>query len=94
MATRSGNSEKVNKTSIAEELINLIEYKEYPEDVEAFGDTDYLNKNEVASLKRMTSGKWWADNRKFTNRQNSVIVNGLFTLFGVTLGKTRQDYQV
>ena len=87
MASKSGNLTKVNKISIAEELVSLIEYEEYPEDVEAFGDRDYLNKNGVAALKKMTSGKWWADNRKFTNRQNSVIVNGLFTLFGVTLGK-------
>ena len=87
MATNSGNQTKGSKISIVEELVSLIEYEEYPEDVEAFGDTDYLNKNEVAALKKMTSGKWWADSRKFTNRQNSVIVNGLFTLFGVTLGK-------
>ena len=87
MATKSGNRSKENKISIAEELVSLIEYEEYPEDVKAFGDTDYLNKNEVAALKKMTSGKWWADNRKFTNRQNSVIVNGLFTLFGITMGK-------
>ena len=57
MATNSGNQTKGSKISIAEELVSLIEYEEYPEDVEAFGDTDYLNKNEVAALKKMTSGK-------------------------------------
>ena len=71
--------------------MSLIEYEEFPEDVESFSDTDYLNKNEVAALKKMTSGKWWADNRKFTNRQNAVIVNGLFTLFGATLGKPAKE---
>ena len=88
MATKSGNRTKENKMSIAEELVSLIEYEEYPEDVEGFGDMDYLNKNEVAALKKMTSGKWWVDNRKFTNCQNSVIVNGLFSLFGTILAKS------
>ena len=91
MATIRGNkaisSKTSNKMSIAEELVCLITYEEYPEDIEAFGDMDYLNKNEVCALKKMISGKLWADSRKFTNRQNSVIVNGLFSLFGTTVGK-------
>ena len=71
MAAKRGNKAISNKMSIAEELVSLITYEEYPEDVEAFGDTDYLNKNEVCALKKMISGKLWADSRKFTNRQNS-----------------------
>ena len=54
-----GNKVISSKMSIAEELVSLITYEEYPEDVEAFGDTDYLNKNEVCALKKMISGKLW-----------------------------------
>ena len=91
MATMSGNSANREKTSMAAELMSIINIEEYVTDIEKFPSTDYLNKLELSSLKKMVSGKLWLDSRKFVSRQNNVIVNGLFALFGLTLGKSASD---
>ena len=39
----------------------------------------------------MVSGKLWVDSRKFCSRHNTVIVNGMFALFGLKMGKTASD---
>ena len=52
--------------SIAADSLNLIDEEEYLELVPTLEDDDYLNKNELASIKKMVSGKMWVDNRKFT----------------------------
>ena len=57
----------------------------------AFPSTSYINKLELASLKKMIAGKLWVDSRKFVSRQNLVVINGLFTLFGATLGKSASE---
>ena len=87
----SGNTLNRDKTSMAAELLNIISMEEYVTYVEKFSSTAYLNKLELSSLKKMVSGKLWLDSRKFVSRQNNVIVNGLFALFGSTLGKSASD---
>ena len=69
---KHGNLQDKNKmvargtnTSMAAELMLLIDEEEYIHLIPPFANDDYLNKNEVASLKKMTSGKLWVDNRKF-----------------------------
>ena len=84
----SGNSINRGKTSMAAELLSIINVEEYVTDIEKFPSTNYLNKLEVASIKKMVSGKLWLDSWKFVSRQNNIIVNGLFALFGLTLGKS------
>ena len=84
----SGNNVKCNKTSMAAELLSIISIEEYTTDITKFSSTNYLNKLELASIKKMVSGKLWLDSRRFVSRQNSAIVNGLFALFGFTLGKS------
>ena len=91
MAAVSGNSVNCNKTSMAAELLSIINVEEYVTDVEKLPSMDYLNKLEVASIKKMVSGKLWLDSRKFVSRQNNIVVNGLFALFGLTLGKSASD---
>ena len=76
---------------MAEELMELVNSEEYVEVVQTFGGTDYLNKTEVTALKKMVSGKLWLDNRKFINRQNQSITSGMFSLFGLTVGKSATD---
>ena len=39
----------------------------------------------------MISGKLWVDCRKFLNRQNQSVVNGMLSLFGQTVGKSAID---
>ena len=85
MATRGAN------TSLAAELLSLIDEEEYIQTVPLLKYDDYLNKNEVASLKKMTSGKLWVDNRKFVTRQNTPIDSGLFELFGGSMSKSAND---
>ena len=87
MAAISGNRENTEQISIAEELMNLITEEEYVKMVSMFRSTSYINKLELASLKKMIAGKLWIDSRKFISRQNTVVVNGLFALFGSTLSK-------
>ena len=87
----SGNSANRDKTSMAVELLSIIKIEEYVTDIVRFPSTDYLNKLELSSVKKMVSGKLWLDSRKFVSRQNNVIVNGLFALFGMTLGKSASD---
>ena len=87
----SGNIVNSGKTSMAAELLSIINIEEYVTDIEKLPSTDYLNKIELASIKKMVSGKLWLDSRKFVSRQNNVIVNGLFVLFGQTLGKSASD---
>ena len=87
----SGNGENTERISMAEELMNLITVEEYVKVVTAFPSTNYINKLELASLKKMIAGKLWVDSRKFVSRQNSVVINGLFALFGATLGKSASE---
>ena len=85
MAARRANS------SIAADLLNLIEDEEYVDTITPLSDNDYLNKSEVASIKKMVSGKLWVDNRKFTTRQNSAIPSGMFELIGESVVKSAMD---
>ena len=91
MAAMSGNSKNREKTSMAAELLSIINIEEYVTDIEKFPSTDYLNKLELSSIRKMVSGKLWLDSRKFVSRQNNMIVNGLFALFGLTLGKSASN---
>ena len=88
MAAPSGNKQQRNKMSIAEELMVMIHDEEYPNVIQGFNGVEYLNKNELTSLRKMISGKIWLDGRKFASRQNTTVVNGMFNLFGITLGKS------
>ena len=85
MAARGTN------TSLAAELMQLIDEEEYIQLIPRFENDDYLNKNEVSSLKKMTSGKLWVDNRKFVTRQNNPITSGLFELIGNSVSKSASD---
>ena len=85
MAARGTN------TSIAAELMQLIDKEEYIQLIPHFENDDYLNKNEVSSLKKMTSAKLWVDNRKFVTRQNNPITSGLFELLGNSVSKSASD---
>ena len=76
------------QTSMVAELLSIIHVEEYVTDIACFPGIDYLNKLEMASIKKMVSGKLWLDTRKFVSRQNNIIVNGLYALFGMTLGKS------
>ena len=94
----AGNYKMTNKmaargtnTSLAAELMLLIDEEEYIQVIPPFANDDYLNKNEVASLKKMTSGKLWVDNRKFVTRQNNPITSGLFELIGASVSKSAND---
>ena len=59
--------------------------------IPVFGGTDYVNRVELSALKKMISGKLWVDSRKFLNRQNQSIANGMLSLFGQTVGKSAID---
>ena len=85
MAARGANM------SLASELMLLIDEEEYVQIIPPFEDDDYLNKNEVCSLKKMTSGKLWVDNRKFVTRQNTPITSGMFELIGASISKSASD---
>ena len=91
MATMSGNSKTNKRISMAEELMNIITCEEYVKLMSAFSSTAYLNKLEVSSMKKMISGKLWIDSRKFVSRQQTVVINGLFALFGVTLERSASE---
>ena len=84
----SGNTVNRDKTSLAAKLLSIINIEEYVTEVAKFPSTAYLNKLELSSLKKMVSGKLWLDSRKFVSRQNHIIVNGLYALFGLKLGKS------
>ena len=95
---RAGNLSRRNKmaarrpnTSIAADLLNLIDEEEYLELIPSLSEDDYMNKNELASIKKMVSGKMWVDNRKFITRQNSLIPSGMFELFGESVNKSAMD---
>ena len=95
---KARETEKQNKmaargtnTSLAAELMLLIDEEEYIQLIPPFENDDYLNKNEVSSLKKMTSGKLWVDNRKFITRQNNPITSGLFELIGNSVSKSASD---
>ena len=91
MASRQGNTARFVKTSMVEELFELVSEEEYLEIVPVFDGTDYLNRVELSSLKKMISGKLWVDSRKFLNRQNKSIASGMLSLFGQTVGKSATD---
>ena len=88
MAARGAN------ISLACELMQLIDEEEYVQIIPSFKDDDYLNKNEVCSLKKMTSGKLWVDNRKFVTRQNTPITSGMFELIGASINRSASDTKV
>ena len=91
MAARHGNTSRSVKSSMAEELFDLVSEEEYLDVITWFDGTDYLNRTELAALKKMISGKLWVDSRKFLNRQNQSVVNGMLSLFGQTVGKSAID---
>ena len=88
MAATSGNQQKTDKISMAAELLDAISEEEYTTNIQGFSSTGYLNKTDVASIKKMVSGKLWIDSRKFVNRENNVIINGMYAMFGLKLGKS------
>ena len=61
-------------TSLAAELMLLIDEEEYIQTIPPFEDDDYLNKNKVASLKKMTFGKLWVvcDTTEYLHNQRIV----------------------
>ena len=69
MAAACCNYALNDKNSMASELLDMISVEEYISSIPAFPSTDYLNKNELGSLKKMISGKLWTDTRKFMSRQ-------------------------
>ena len=91
MAAISGNLQNSANLSLAEELLNFISEEEYTTDVQGFCGTGYLNKTDVGSIKKMVSGKLWMDSRKFVSWQNSVVINSMFAMFGLKMGKTAGD---
>ena len=91
MAARLGNTANSRNQSMTEELFELIWSEEYVEEIVMFEGTEYVNKLELSSLKKMISGKLWIDGRKFVSRQNNSITSGLFNLFGQTMGKSAVD---
>ena len=93
MAAQRDNVNQRNKMSMAEELLQIIQVNEYPAIIKGFASTDYLTKTELSSLKKMVSGKVWLDNRKFVSRQNSIVINGMYSMFGLILGKTAENIQ-
>ena len=88
MASNHGNTPKRKKNSIAEELMALVSDEEYVEHVVSLTEDEYLTKTEVASLRKMISGKLWIDGRKFMNRQNQCIPTGMYELFGSCVSKS------
>ena len=76
---------------MASELLDMISIEEYISSITAFPSTEFLNKTELGSLKKMIAGKLWTDSRKIVSRQNAIVINGLYALFGVTLGKRTCD---
>ena len=76
---------------MAEELLNVISEEEYTTDVQGFSSTSYLNRTDVGSIKKMVSGKLWMDLCKFVSQQNVVVINGMFAMFGLKMGKTASD---
>ena len=91
MAAISGNQTNKANLSMAAELFSLITDEEYTSDVQSFSGTGYLNKTDVGSIKKMVSGKLWIDSRKFVSRQNCIVINGMFAMFGLKMGKSASD---
>ena len=91
MAARLGNTANSRNQSMTEELFDLVRSEEYIEEIVMFEGTEYVNKLELSSLKKMISGKLWIDCRKFVSRQNNSITSGLFNLFSQTMGKSAVD---
>ena len=79
---------------MAEELMTLVNEEEYLDIVQAMTDDEYITKTEVASIKKMISGKLWVDTRKFTNRQNQCIATGMYELFCSAVSKSARDVHV
>ena len=94
MAARLGNNANPANLSMAEELLEMVQSEEYSENILVFDGTDYINKSELAALKKMMSGKLWIDNRKFVSRQNQSMTSGIFNLFGQTVGKSASDVRI
>ena len=60
MAASRGNTPKqAKKQSMAEELMSLVNIEEYSDPVLGLHEDEYLTKAEVASMRKMISGKLW-----------------------------------
>ena len=77
-----------SKLSMAEELMTLMNEDEYVDIVQRLEEDDYLTKTEIASMRKMLSGKLWIDTRRFSNRQNQCISTGMYELFGQCVSKS------
>ena len=88
MASNRGNTPKRKKNSMAEELMALVSDEEYVERVVCLTEDEYLTKTEVASLRKMISGKLWIDGRKFMNRKNQCVPTGMYEVFGSYVSKS------
>ena len=93
-AIRGNTPKKRSKSSMAEELMSLVSEEEYINNVQRLEEDDYLTKSEIASMKKMLSGKLWIDSRKFSNRQNQCISTGMYELFGQCASKSAVDMHV
>ena len=92
MAAIRGNTPKRGKKqSIAEELMSLVNLEEYSNPVLGLMEDEYLTKMEIASMRKMISGKLWIDTRRFSNRQNQCIPTGMYELFGQQVSKSAID---
>ena len=68
--------------------MSLVTEEEYTDSVLGLTDDEYITKTEVASIRKMISGKLWVDTRKFTNRKNQCISTGMYELFGSAMSKS------
>ena len=73
MVTRQNNNSRSGKTSMVEELLDLVSEEEYLDMVPVFDGTNYLNRVELAALKKMISGKLCVECRKLHDQQNQAL---------------------
>ena len=59
VAIRSNTPKRRNKQTMVEELMSLVNEEEYVDTVQRLSEDDYLTKTEIASMRKMLSGKLW-----------------------------------
>ena len=91
VAIRGNTPKRRPKQSMAEELMSLVSEEEYVNMVQRLEEDDYLTNTEIASMRKMLSGKLWIDTRRFSNRQNQCISTGMYELFGQCVSKSAID---
>ena len=69
-------------SSIASELLQSLEQIPYKNDIDDYGNDNFLDPEDLKRLRTNIRDRFWIDTRPFQTRRGNVIPTGVYSIFG------------